>query len=254
MPGWCCRMKASNLLLPLRMSMGVVDSQICCGLIRGFIVALAVIQWGYSCRSGQWWVLWALCCGCYREWEFVVLYLSGLMSWMWWNRWFAHGLVLAVHWQGWMLSCCWRRCCRCVRVVGQFGIVFLCVHVSSCVRDSGWCRCLWQCWQEKAKPVADKLYAWLQQKRLGTTKNADITKAIEYCLKRWTALTRYLDDGSLPIDNNWAENQMRPWALGRKNWLSQGRLRAVSGRLVLCRLSSQLDWMVLTRMRIWQMC
>ena len=49
--------------------------------------------------------------------------------------------------------------------------------------------------QNKAKPVADKLYAWLQQKRLGTTKNADITKAIEYCLKRWTALTRYLDDG-----------------------------------------------------------
>ena len=80
--------------------------------------------------------------------------------------------------------------------------------------------------QEKAKSVADKLYAWLQQKRLGTTKNADITKAIEYCLKRWQALTRYLDDGSLPIDNNWAENQMRPWALGRKNWLFAGSLES----------------------------
>ena len=80
--------------------------------------------------------------------------------------------------------------------------------------------------QNKAKPVADKLYAWLQQKRLGTTKNAAITKAIEYCLKRWTALTRYLDDGSLPIDNNWAENQMRPWALGRKNWLFAGSLES----------------------------
>ena len=80
--------------------------------------------------------------------------------------------------------------------------------------------------QEKAKPVADKLYAWLQQKRLGTTKNASITKAIEYCLKRWQALTRYLDDGNLPIDNNWAENQMRPWALGRKNWLFAGSLKS----------------------------
>lgn len=80
--------------------------------------------------------------------------------------------------------------------------------------------------QEKAKPVADKLYAWLQQKRLGTTKNASITKAIEYCLKRWTALTHYLDDGNLPIDNNWAENQMRPWALGRKNWLFAGSLES----------------------------
>jgi len=80
--------------------------------------------------------------------------------------------------------------------------------------------------QEKAKPVADKLYAWLQQKRLGTTKNASITKAIEYCLKRWQALTRYLEDGNLPIDNNWAENQMRPWALGRKNWLFAGSLES----------------------------
>lgn len=80
--------------------------------------------------------------------------------------------------------------------------------------------------QQKAKPVADRLLAWLQEKRLGTTKNADITKAIEYCLKRWTALTRYLDDGSLPIDNNWAENQMRPWALGRKNWLFAGSLES----------------------------
>ena len=80
--------------------------------------------------------------------------------------------------------------------------------------------------QQKAKPVVDKLYAWLQQKRLGTTKNASITKAIEYCLKRWQALTRYLEDGSLPIDNNWAENQMRPWALGRKNWLFAGSLES----------------------------
>ena len=83
--------------------------------------------------------------------------------------------------------------------------------------------------QNKAKPVADKLYAWLQQKRLGTTKNASITKAIEYCLKRWTALTRYLDDGSLPIDMRSTASQgaeMRPWALGRKNWLFAGSLES----------------------------
>ena len=80
--------------------------------------------------------------------------------------------------------------------------------------------------QQHAKPIAKALYRWLQEKRLGTTKNASITKAIEYCLKRWQALTRYLEDGSLPIDNNWAENQMRPWALGRKNWLFAGSLRS----------------------------
>ena len=39
-------------------------------------------------------------------------------------------------------------------------------------------------------------------------------------------ITRYLDDGSLPIDNNWVENQVRPIVLGRKNWLFAGSLRA----------------------------
>jgi hypothetical protein len=44
-------------------------------------------------------------------------------------------------------------------------------------------------------------------------------KAIDYSLKRWTALTRFIDDGAVPIDNNWVENQIRPIALGRSNWL-----------------------------------
>ncbi len=42
-----------------------------------------------------------------------------------------------------------------------------------------------------------------------------IAKALDYSLKRWEALTRYLDDGHVPIDNNWLENQIRPWATGR---------------------------------------
>ena len=51
-------------------------------------------------------------------------------------------------------------------------------------------------------------------------------KAIDYSLNRWAALTRYLDDGDLPIDNNWVENQIRPIAIGRNNWLFAGSLRA----------------------------
>ncbi len=51
-------------------------------------------------------------------------------------------------------------------------------------------------------------------------------KAIDYSLKRWEALTRYVDDGHVPIDNNWVENQIRPWALGRSNWLFAGSLRS----------------------------
>lgn len=51
-------------------------------------------------------------------------------------------------------------------------------------------------------------------------------KALDYSLKRWVALTRYLDDGSVPIDNNQVENQIPPWALGRSNWLFAGSLRS----------------------------
>jgi transposase len=51
-------------------------------------------------------------------------------------------------------------------------------------------------------------------------------KAIDYSLGRWAALTRYLDDGTLPADNNWVENRIRPIALGRNNWLFAGSLRA----------------------------
>lgn len=50
--------------------------------------------------------------------------------------------------------------------------------------------------------------------------------AIDYSLNRWMALTRFLDDGDLPIDNNWVENRIRPIALGRQNWLFPGSLRA----------------------------
>lgn len=53
-----------------------------------------------------------------------------------------------------------------------------------------------------------------------------IAKALDYSLKRWAALVRCLDDGNLPIDNYWIENQIRPWALGRSNWLFAGSLRS----------------------------
>ncbi|GHD04938.1 hypothetical protein GCM10007320_66360 [Pseudorhodoferax aquiterrae] len=51
-------------------------------------------------------------------------------------------------------------------------------------------------------------------------------KAIDYSLKRWAALTRFIDDADLAADNNRIENLIRPIALGRKNWLFAGSLRA----------------------------
>jgi len=82
--------------------------------------------------------------------------------------------------------------------------------------------------QQHAKPIADDLHTWLLAHRQKVPDGTATAKAMDYSLKRWRALMRYLDDGAVPIDNNQVENQMRPWALGRKNWLFAGSLR--SGR------------------------
>ncbi|MEM5300344.1 transposase, partial [Burkholderia sp. JPY481] len=73
--------------------------------------------------------------------------------------------------------------------------------------------------QSRAKPVCDALHEWMVAQRKLVSEGAAIAKALDYSLKRWEALTRYLDDGHVPIDNNWVENQIRPWAIGRANWL-----------------------------------
>ncbi|TCK35280.1 transposase [Paraburkholderia sp. BL8N3] len=80
--------------------------------------------------------------------------------------------------------------------------------------------------QNRAKPVCDALHEWMVAQRKLVSEGSAIAKALEYSLKRWEALTRYLDDGHVPIDNNWVENQIRPWAIGRSNWLFAGSLRA----------------------------
>lgn len=80
--------------------------------------------------------------------------------------------------------------------------------------------------QQYSQPVMQQLYEWLNQHQLTVPSSSPTARAINYSLKRWPALSRYLDNGNLPIDNNWLENQMRPWALGRKNWLFAGSLRS----------------------------
>lgn len=80
--------------------------------------------------------------------------------------------------------------------------------------------------QQKARPIIDVLHTWMLSQRQKVPEGSAIAKALDYSLKRWVALTCYLDDGDVPIDNNWVENQIRPWAVGRSNWLFAGSLRA----------------------------
>src|SRR5690554_684963 len=80
--------------------------------------------------------------------------------------------------------------------------------------------------QARAKPLAEALHQWMLAHRQKVPDGSGTAKALDYSLKRWTALTRYLDDGAVPTDNNWVENHIRPWALGRSNWLFAGSLRS----------------------------
>ena len=73
-----------------------------------------------------------------------------------------------------------------------------------------------------ARPKIDDLAVWFDAQLQKISGKSDLAGAIRYARSRWTELTRYLDDGRLEISNNAAENQIRPAAVGRKNWLFCG--------------------------------
>ena len=76
--------------------------------------------------------------------------------------------------------------------------------------------------QEKSKPVLDRFKAWLDEKQSITPPKGLLGIAINYARANWTRLVVYLEDGILQPDNNVAENAIRPFVLGRKNWLFSG--------------------------------
>jgi transposase len=73
--------------------------------------------------------------------------------------------------------------------------------------------------QEKAKPIIEKLRQWLEKSLTQVPPKTLIGKALTYLLNQWRHLVRYLENGLYPIDNNRAENTIRPFVVGRKNWL-----------------------------------
>jgi transposase len=76
--------------------------------------------------------------------------------------------------------------------------------------------------QERTRPLIETLRQALNDALRRLSPKSEMAKAISYGRKRWIALTRFLDDGRLEIDNNNAERAMRCVALGRKNWLFAG--------------------------------
>lgn len=73
--------------------------------------------------------------------------------------------------------------------------------------------------QQQSKPIIDKLKIWLDKSITHSPPESAIGKALFYLHQQWPRLIRYLDSGDYPIDNNAAENAIRPFVVGRKNWL-----------------------------------
>jgi transposase len=89
---------------------------------------------------------------------------------------------------------------------------------------------------ERARPVIDRLAAWLEAEQPRTLPKSPIGKAIRYAQRLWPRLLVYLDDGRLPFDNNAAERAVKPLVIGRKNWLFTGSDDGGRRIAVLCSL------------------
>jgi transposase len=81
--------------------------------------------------------------------------------------------------------------------------------------------------QRHARPILDELRSWLDEALPQVPPTSATGKALNYLHNEWDKLIRYLDDGRLEIDNNGAENAIRPFVVGRKNWLFSASVKGV---------------------------
>lgn len=92
--------------------------------------------------------------------------------------------------------------------------------------------------QEEARPLMDKLKAWLLENSHQVLPKESIGEAIQYALNRWKYMEPYLENGKLEIDNNLVENVIRPVAIGRKNYLFAGSPQGAEWAAILYTLLS----------------
>ena len=90
--------------------------------------------------------------------------------------------------------------------------------------------------QELARPVMEAMKQWMEAEGVKYNESSEIGKAITYAYTRWDNMMHYLDDGRILLDNNLAENEIRPITLGRKNYLFCGNHEAAGNMAVVCSL------------------
>ena len=90
--------------------------------------------------------------------------------------------------------------------------------------------------QELARPIMEAMKLWMDTEGVKYSESSLTGKAITYAYTRWDNMMRYLEDGRLLLDNNLAENEIRPITLGRKNYLFCGNHEAAQNMAVVCSL------------------
>lgn len=87
--------------------------------------------------------------------------------------------------------------------------------------------------KERAPAILAEFKQWLKNHQTKVPSEQKLGQAIQSCLKQWKLLTNYLQDGRLEIDNSLIENAIRPFAIGRKNWLFAGSPRGAKTKAIL---------------------
>ncbi|WP_245545002.1 IS66 family transposase [Lentibacillus jeotgali] len=86
---------------------------------------------------------------------------------------------------------------------------------------------------ERSQPVLEAFLAWLQEQTPRVLPKSALGQAIKYCRKQWEQLEAFLEDGRLEIDNNRAERSIKPFVLGRKNWLFSNTAKGAKSSAII---------------------
>ena len=87
--------------------------------------------------------------------------------------------------------------------------------------------------QSESRPIMDKFRQWLEKQKPRILPESKLGKAITYALNQWPYLSHYLDSGLVEIDNNAAERSIKPFVIGRKNWMFAATVNGANASAVL---------------------
>ena len=92
---------------------------------------------------------------------------------------------------------------------------------------------IYQCRQKKSKPIIEKIEVALQDASTKVLPKSPIGQAIIYALNQWPKLIKYIEDGRCDIDNNRSERAIKPFVMGRKNWLFSQSMKGIEASQII---------------------